>query len=65
MDSKPFWASKTLWVNLVAVIAAVLGAFNVDMLTPEMQAQVVGVIMGVVNMVLRVVTKGPVKASSD
>lgn len=64
-NSKPFWASKTIWVNLVAVVAAISGAFSLDLgLTPEAQASVVGAIMGVVNLVLRFTTKGPVKASS-
>ena len=56
METKPFWSSKTLWVNAVALAAAALGAFNIDVLTPEVQAQVVGVVMAVVNIALRFVT---------
>ena len=63
METKPFWASKTMWVNALAVLASVLGAMNVDALTPEVQAQVVGVVMGIVNIVLRFVTKSGVSAS--
>lgn len=64
MESKPFWASKTLWVNFVAVIAAITGAFGIDLdLDPETQASIVGGVMGIVNIVLRFVTKSGVKAS--
>ena len=59
-ETKPFWASKTLWVNVIAIAASVLGAFKVDFLTPEMQLTLIPVVMGVVNIVLRFVTKGAV-----
>jgi len=59
-DAKPFWASKTLWVNFIAVVAAVAGAFGLDLgLEPDTQVAYVGAIMGVVNIILRVVTKAP------
>jgi hypothetical protein len=58
---KPFWASKTLWVNMVAVAAAVTGAFGVDLgLDPETQIAIVGGIMGVVNVALRFMTRTPI-----
>lgn len=61
MQSKPFWTSKTLWVNVVALVASVTGAFGIDVgLTPEAQASIVGGIMAVANIVLRLVTKQPV-----
>lgn len=67
MDSKPFWASKTLWVNLVAVIAALSGVFGGDFgLDDETQTAVVGAIMGVVNIVLRFMTVAPLgRGGSD
>ena len=59
--SKPIWASKTLWVNFLAIVAAVAGAFGLDLgLDPATQLAAVGVIMGVVNIVLRFMTKAPV-----
>ncbi len=59
--SKPWWASKTLWVNVLALIAAVTGAFGIDVgLDAETQTAIVGGIMGVVNIVLRLVTDRPV-----
>ena len=61
--SKPFWASKTLWVNLIALAAAVSTACGVDLgLNPETQVVVVGTVMSVVNIILRLVTTAPVSA---
>lgn len=58
METKPFWASKTLWVNAIALVAAVTGAFGIDLgLDPETQTAIVGALMGVVNIVLRFMTK--------
>ena len=57
VESKPFYASKTLWVNLVAVAAALTGAFGIDLgLDPETQITVVAAILGVVNIILRFTT---------
>ena len=62
--SKPFWASKTLWVNLIALAVVVSTAFGVDLgLNPEAQVAVVGTVMSVVNIILRLVTKAPVSVS--
>lgn len=64
METKPFWASKTIWVNFIAGVVAVTGAFGIDLgLTPEAQTSLVGGIMAVVNIVLRLVTKTGVSAS--
>lgn len=61
MDTKPFWASKTLWVNAIALVAAISGAFGMDLgLDPETQAGIVGAVMSVVNIALRFVTKSAV-----
>ena len=57
MESKPWYASKTLWVNAIAVVLALVGAFGIDIdVTPETQAALVGGIMAVVNIVLRLTT---------
>ncbi len=61
METKPFWASKTLWANAVAVVAAIAGAMNTDLgLDPETQVAVVGAVMGVVNILLRFTTKSAI-----
>ncbi len=55
---KPFWKSKTLWVNLIAAIALIAeGVTGREVVIPlEVQAS----ILAVVNLVLRKVTKEPV-----
>lgn len=58
-DTKNWWESRTVWVNVVATLFAVLGTFkllpaNID------QESVVTAIMGAVsiaNVVLRLVTR--------
>lgn len=60
-DNKPFWQSKTVWVNVVALVATLAGAFKIDLgLTPDVQATVVTTILALVNVGLRLVTKTPV-----
>jgi len=58
-DTKNWWQSRTVWVNVVATLFALLGTFkllpaNID------QDSVVTAIMGaiaIVNVVLRLVTR--------
>ena len=46
--AKPFWASKTLWVNFIALVTAISTAFGVDLgLNPEAQIAIVGTVMSV------------------
>jgi len=64
METKPWFASKTLWVNFVAVVAAMTGAFGIDLgLDPETQVTIVGAIMGVVNIILRFTTSTGIGSS--
>lgn len=61
MDSKPFWTSKTLWVNVIAGAVAVGTAFGLNLgLDADGQTAIVGGIMAVVNVILRFMTKAPV-----
>ena len=61
MESKPWYASKTVWANLIGGAATIGGVFGLDLgLTPEAQAQLVAGIVVVVNIVLRFITKGPI-----
>ena len=58
---KPWYASKTLWANILAGGVTVAGAFGLDLgLDPEGQAQIVAGVMVVVNVVLRLVTSEPI-----
>ena len=66
MEAKPFYASKTLWVNLVAIIATVGTAFGLNLgLDAETQIAIVGGIMGVVNIILRFATKAALVTSKS
>lgn len=63
MDSKPWYASKTIWANILAFAATVATVLGVDLpfeLTPETQAEIVAAIMAVVNIALRFVTTTPI-----
>jgi hypothetical protein len=58
MDTTKWYASKTLWINVVATVATLAGVFKLDLgLTPEVQATVVTTILALVNIALRLVTK--------
>ena len=60
MYEKSWYTSKTLWVNAIALVATLAGAFGIDLgLTPEVQTQIAVGFMAVVNIVLRLVTKKP------
>ncbi len=61
MDTKPFWASKTMWVNVVALVASLTVGFGIDLgFTAAVQAEIVGGVMAVVNIILRFMTNGAV-----
>ncbi|MDW3204553.1 MAG: hypothetical protein R8L07_03340 [Alphaproteobacteria bacterium] len=65
MDSKPFWASKTIWANVLSLIATIATVFGLDLgLTPEVQATIIAGVVSIVNIVLRGVTKTGVTAGS-
>lgn len=64
MDSKPFWASKTLWANIIGGAVAVGTAFGLDIgLDAEAQTAIVGGIMTVINVILRFMTTAPVSVT--
>jgi hypothetical protein len=66
MDSKPFWASKTLWANAIVFIAAISGALGLDLgLDAETQVALVGGVMAVVNIILRLTTTTSVTGTCD
>lgn len=57
---KPFWQSKTLWVNVATLAVAVLTALSgqADVIPPEAMPYIVGA-LSVANLVLRYLTKQP------
>lgn len=63
MDSKPWWASRTVWVNAVAGVGSLATAFGLDLpLDAGQQAALVGGIMAAINILLRLITTKPVTA---
>lgn len=56
MEGKAIWQSKTLWVNLIAIIALVIQTYTGFVIDPEKQV----VILGIINTALRLITKHPV-----
>ena len=60
MEGKAWWASKTLIVNAVALVALVAGGLGFEM-DSELQASIVGGVLAVINIALRIVTTEPLK----
>lgn len=60
VESKPFWASKTLWLNIIG-IAWVVGAkpLGLPTLSPEIEMG----ILGALNVILRFITKSEITIS--
>lgn len=58
-DPKPWWASKTIWTNLVALGALIGARYGLE-ITEAMQAEVVGGVLALVNIALRLVTGSPI-----
>lgn len=60
MEAKKFYTSKTLWVNVLAIIGIILNAqFGIE-LDAETQVTIATSILAVINIVLRLVTKQPI-----
>jgi len=60
MENKHWYASKTLWVNFLAIVAIILNnQFGIE-LDVEVQAALATSILAIINIVLRFVTKQPV-----
>lgn len=60
MDAKPYYTSKTFWTNLLFVVAALASSFGYD-ITPEIQSNVIMLMMGGANLYLRFKTDKPVR----
>lgn len=61
MEPKPWFASKTLWANVIGGLVAVGTTFGFDLgLDAEAQASIVGGVMAVINIILRFMTTAPV-----
>ena len=56
VESKPWYTSKTMWVNLIAVTAAYLAKSH----GMEINAETQTLILVIINIILRAITKQPV-----
>lgn len=60
---KKWYQSKTIWLNVIAALVAILGLFNQETLaglgisTPEKFLTIIGTITTIFNIILRVLTK--------
>ena len=61
MDEKKWYASKTFWFNLVALVVMVLGAFGYTGEVPDEWGVYVPAIIAFVNLILRYFTKEPIE----
>jgi hypothetical protein len=62
---KPFWKSKTIWVNALTFAGAIAGVFGVELgLDEETKTKIAVGGITLVNVVLRAVTTEPVKGSN-
>ena len=60
METKKWYESKTLWFNVVAICVLVAGSFGYTGELSGDWAEAAAVILAVVNLVLRIVTKQPI-----
>jgi len=57
---KPIYRSKTLWVNVVAIIGIILNSLYGIEIDAELQATLATAILAVVNIILRLITSKPI-----
>jgi len=60
MDSKGWWQSKTIWVNIAALVTAIgvwaQGGFG----SAGVMAIILPALMPIINIILRIITKQPI-----
>jgi len=57
-EVKPFWKSKTIWFNVLAVIVVIAGIVGFDEFTPDPQLLSLAAVIG--NIILRFATGQPI-----
>lgn len=61
MGGKAWWKSKTVWFNLLALVTAIAGGWGYTGELPADWAVLVPSIIAAVNLLLRLVTKEPLR----
>lgn len=64
-QAKPFWQSKTVWINAVAIFAAILESTEIVDLIPADWQAAIPALLAVANIILRTVTHQPVSVRSE
>lgn len=59
METKSFWKSKTVWLNILAVIVEILVFTETSPVVPKDWLPVIALIHGVANIVLRFISNQP------
>jgi hypothetical protein len=63
MDAtKVWWTSKTIWMNLIALVGSIVIAIGFD---PGRWAEISSVSLAVVNLILRLYTREPITFETD
>lgn len=59
--SKPFYKSKVFWFSILSGVVAIAGLFGFANFEPSAEtAQLIAIVVAIVNIVLRFLTKQPV-----
>ena len=56
METKAFWQSKTIWLNVLAAIGGIVQTYTGFVISPELQ----GAVLIILNVILRFVTKSEI-----
>lgn len=57
MEPKPFWQSKTVWFNILALLVLIANAFGfVDFIPTEDVTELAGASIVIINLALRFIT---------
>lgn len=57
-ETKPWYVSKTIWVNLIGLVSAIL--FAAGVISAELDPATVAIILTVINFILRMITKSEI-----
>ncbi|GEM_PF-2743959 len=65
-QGKPFWKSKTIWVNALTLLLSILTALaGSDFVDPKVVAIITGILIPIVNILLRFVTNQPISSEGS
>lgn len=59
MSPKPWYKSKTIWLNVVTVLIVALTAISREMNLTAAQLEIIAVVVAVLNIALRVIRDRP------